>query len=200
MVAHMPMGGVRFMDWRSKFPFTAKKRLELTLLPEQLTQLARVCLDVQERSIEALSTVGVNQKQGTQLRHQLFLTWIVTYHVTQQENGVEHRLAVNHDGTIPPEFRDSILKDALRLLAFSVRVCRLMTTAPFDVELAGVGVRRVLLPDQSKKLKRSAEQLPSPEALSALWTAACSEATPLESKLSEQSFSSSPSSLRPAPG
>lgn len=199
MVPDMPMGGVRFMDWRSKFPFTAKKRPELTLLPEQLTQLARVCLDVQERAIEALSTVGVNQKQGTQLRHQLFLTWIVTYHVTQQENGVEHRLAVNHDGTIPPEFRDSILKDALRLLAFSVRVCRLMTTAPFDVEIAGVGVRRVLLPDQSKKLKRSAEQCPSPEALSALWTAACSEATPLEAKLSEP-FSSSPSSLRPSPG
>lgn len=106
MVPYMPMGGVRFMDWRSKFPFTAKKRTELTLLPEQLTQLARVCLDVQERSIDALATVGVNQKQGTQLRHQLFLTWIVTYHVTQQENGVEHRLAINHDGTIPPEFRD----------------------------------------------------------------------------------------------
>ena len=199
MVAYMPMGGVRFMDWRSKFPFTAKKRTELTLLPEQLTQLARVCLDVQERAIDALSTVGVNQKQGTQLRHQLFLTWIVTYHVTQQENGVEHRLAINHDGTIPPEFRDSILKDALRLLAFCVRVSRLMTTAPFDVEIAGVGVRRVLLPDQSKKLKRSPEQVPSAEALSALWTAACSEATPLESKLTEP-FSSSPSSLRPSPG
>ena len=54
MVPYMPMGGVRFMDWRSKFPFTAKKRPELTLLPEQLTQLARVCLDVQERAIDAL--------------------------------------------------------------------------------------------------------------------------------------------------
>ncbi|MBL8941059.1 MAG: hypothetical protein JNM69_41330 [Archangium sp.] len=188
------------MDWRSKFPFTAKKRPELTLLPEQLTQLARVCLDVQERAIDALSTVGVNQKQGTQLRHQLFLTWIVTYHVTQQENGVEHRLAINHDGTIPPEFRESILKDALRLLAFCVRVSRLMTTAPFDVEVSGVGVRRVLLPDQTKKLKRSPDLVPSAEALSALWTAACSEAGPLESKLNEAPFSSSPSSLRPAPG
>jgi hypothetical protein len=187
------------MDWRSKLSFTPKKRAELVLLPEQLTQLARVCLDVQERAIDALATLGVSARQGTQLRHQLFLTWIVTYHVTQVENGVEHRLAVNHDGTMPPELREALLKDALRVLAFCVRVSRLMTTAPFDVELAGVGVRRVLLADQSKKLKRSPDQVPSPEALSALWTAACSEAAPLEAKLT-QPFTSSPSSLRPAAG
>lgn len=189
------------MDWRSKLPFGGgpKKRAELVLLPEQLTQLARVVLDVQERAIDALSTVGVSLKQGTQLRHQLFMTWVITYHVTQQANGVEHHLGVTHDGTIPPEFREAILKDALRLLAYCVRVSRLVTTAPFDVEAAGVAIRRVLLPDQSKKLKRSPEQVPSPEALSALWTAACSEATPLEPRLSDGYSGSSPSSLRPAP-
>lgn len=187
------------MDWRSKLPFTAKKRTELTLLPEQLTQLARVCLDVQERALDALGTLGVGQRQGTQLRHQLFMTWVVTYHVTQVPNGIEHHLGVTHDGTVPPEFRESILKDALRLLAFCVRVSRLMTTSPFDIEAAGLAIRRVLLPDQSKRLKRSSENLPSPEMLSALWTAACSEAAPLESKLSEGYSGSSPSSLRPAP-
>lgn len=184
-------------DWRSRIPFTAKKRAELVLLPEQLTQLARVCLDIQGRCIEALATVGVGQKQSTQLRHELFMTWLVTYQVTQQPNGIEHHLAVNHDGTMPPEFRQALLKDALRLLAYCVRVSRLMTTAPFDVEIAGVGVRRMLLPDQSKKLKRSPDVVPSPEALSALWTAACSEATPLEPKLA--AFDPlSPAGLRPA--
>ncbi|MDX2010453.1 MAG: hypothetical protein SFW67_09700 [Myxococcaceae bacterium] len=183
------------MDWRSKLPFSGKKRTELSLAPEQLTQLARVCLDVQNRSIEAL---GMTMSKGMQVRHELFLTWIVSYHVTLQPNGVEHHLSVNHDGTVPPEFRDAILKDALRLLCFCVRVSRLMTTSPFDVEVAGVGVRRVLLADQSKKLRRAAEQLPSPEALSALWTAACSEAGPLEARLAEP-VRSSVSGLRPAP-
>jgi hypothetical protein len=190
--------GARLMDWRPKFPFSSKKRIELSLSAEQLTQLAKVCLDVQGRTIEALTTVGIGQKQVTQMRHELFMTWLITYHVTTQPNGVEHHLGVSHDGTMPPEFRDSILKDALRLLAFCVRVSRLTATAPFDVEATGVSVRRVLLIDQSKKLKRSPEVCPSPEGLSALWTAACSEAGPLESRLSEP-FSSSPSSLRPAP-
>jgi len=193
----MALGGLK-MDWRSKIPFAAKKRAELSLTPEQLTQLARVCLDVQGRTIEALGTVGVGQKQVTQLRHELFMTWLITYHVTLQPNGIEHHLAVTHDGTMPPEFRDPIMKDALRLLAFCVRVCRLMTTAPFDLELTGVAVRRVLLADQSKKLKRSPDMCPSADGLAALWTAACSEAAPLESRLTEP-FSSSPSSLRPAP-
>ncbi|MBL8924491.1 MAG: hypothetical protein JNJ54_36920 [Myxococcaceae bacterium] len=184
-------------DWRSKIPFVAKKRVELVLEPEQLTHLARVCLDIQGRCIEALSTVGVGQKQSTHLRHELFLTWLVTYQVTQAPNGIEHHLAVNHDGTIPPGYHDAILKDALRLLAYCVRVSRLMTTAPFDIEIAGVGVRRVLLPDQSKKLKRSPEVVPGPEALSALWTAACSEAGPLESRLTLSS-SLAPAGLRPA--
>ena len=186
------------MDWRSKNPFSSKKRAELSLTPEQLTQLARVCLDVQGRTIEALSTVGVGQKQVTQMRHELFMTWLITYHVTTQANGVEHHLGVSHDGSMPPEFRESILKDALRLLAYCVRVARLTTTAPFDVEVSGVAVRRVLLTDQSKKLKRSPDVCPSPEGLAALWTAACSEAAPLESRLNEP-FSSSPSSLRPSP-
>lgn len=195
----MPLGGLRKMDWRSKIPFTAKKRAELSLTPEQLTQLARVCLDVQGRTIDALTTFGVGQKQTTQMRHELFMTWLITYQVTSQPNGVEHHLGVSHDGTMPPEFRDSILKDALRLLAFCVRVSRLTTTAPFDVAPAGVAVRRVLLEDQSKKLKRSPDVCPSPDGLAALWTAACSEAAPLESRLNEP-FSSSPSSLRPSPG
>jgi hypothetical protein len=56
----------------------------------------------------------------------------------------------------------------------------------------------VLLADQSKKLRRPAEQLPSAEALAALWTAACSEAGPLEARLSEP-VRSSVSGLRPAP-
>jgi hypothetical protein len=191
----MPLGGLGRMDWRSKLPFSGKKRTELSLAPEQLTQLARVCLDVQNRSIEAL---GMAMSKGMQVRHELFLTWIVSYHVTQQPNGVEHHLSINHDGTVPPEFRDAILKDSLRLLCFCVRVSRLMSTSPFDVEVAGVGVRRVLLADQSKKLRRPAEQLPSPEALSALWTAACSEAGPLEARLAEP-VRSSVSGLRPAP-
>lgn len=195
----MPLGGLRFMDWRSKIPFSSKKRADLSLTPEQLTQLAKVCLDVQGRTIEALSTVGVGQKQTTQLRHELFMTWLITYHVTTLPNGIEHHLGVSHDGTMPPEFRDPIMKDALRLLAYCVRVCRLTTTAPFDVEMSGVAVRRVLLADQSKKLKRSPDVCPSPDGLAALWTAACSEATPLESRLNEP-FSSSPSSLRPAQG
>lgn len=185
------------MDWRSKLPFGTKKRPELVLLPEQLTALARVCLDVQGRAIEALSSAGMNQKSGTQMRHELFMTWLITYHVTHQANGVEHHLGVSYDGTMPPEFRDPIMKDALRLLAYCVRVSRLTTTAPFDVEPTGVSVRRVLLADQSKKLKRSPDVCPSVEGLSALWTAACSEATPLEARLNEP-FRSSPSSLRPA--
>lgn len=194
----MPMGGRGFMvDWRSKLPFTAKKRVELVLEPQQLTQLARVCLDIQGRCIEAHATLGASQKQLTHLRHELFMTWLITYQVTQAPNGIEHHLAVNHDGTIPPGYHEAILKDALRLLAYCVRVTRLMTTAPFDIEIAGVGVRRVLLPDQSKKLKRSPDMVPSVEALSALWTAACSEATPLESKLS-LSDALTPTGLRPA--
>lgn len=179
------------MNW----PFGSKKRAELT--PDQLTQLARVVLDVQFRTIDALGTMGVSAKQNTQLRHELFVTWLVTYHVTALPNGIEHHLAVSNDGTIPPEFRDAIMKDALRILAFCVRVSRLMTTAPFDVEPTGVSVRRMLLPDQSKKLKRAAENVPSPEALSALWTAATNEAAALEGKLAVP-FASSPSSLRPA--
>ena len=195
----MSLGGLRLMDWRSKIPFSSKKRADLSLTPEQLTQLAKVCLDVQGRTIEALATVGVGQRQNTQMRHELFMTWLITYHVTTQPNGIEHHLGVSHDGTMPPGFRESILKDALRLLAFCVRVSRLTTTSPFDVEISGVAVRRVLLADQSKKLKRSPDVCPSPEGLAALWTAACSEAAPLESRLNEP-FSSSPSSLRPSPG
>lgn len=175
--------------------FGSKKRAELTA--EQLTQLARVCLDVQFRTIDAMSTMGVSAKQNLQLRHELFLTWLVTYQTSMQPNGIEHKLAVSNDGDIPPEFRDSIMKDALRLLAFCVRVSRLMTTNPFDVEPTGLSVRRMLLLDQSKKLKRAAENLPSQEALSALWTAACNEAQALEVRLTAP-FTSSPSSLRPA--
>lgn len=177
--------------------FSSKKRAELT--PEQLTQLARVCLDVQFRCIDAASTMGVSSKQNTQLRHELFLTWLVTYQTTNLPNGIEHKLAVSNDGEIPAEFRDAIMKDALRLLAFCVRVSRLMTTSPFDVEPTGVSVRRMLLPDQSKRLKRAAENLPSVEALAALWTAAGNEAQALESRLTAP-FASSPSSLRPAQG
>lgn len=188
------------MDWRSKIPFSSKKRMDLSLTSEQLTKLAKVCLDVQGRTIEALNTMGVGHKQTTQMRHELFMTWLITYHVTTQPNGIEHHLGVSHDGSIPPEFRDSIMKDGLRLLAFCVRVARLTTTAPFDVEVAGVAVRRVLLEDQSKKLRRSPDDCPSPDGLAALWTAACSEATPLEPRLKEP-FSSSPSSSpRPMPG
>jgi hypothetical protein len=191
----MTLGGLRFMDWHSKLSFAGKKRIEFSLTSEQLTQLSRVCLDVQNRSIEAL---GMAMSKGMQVRHELFLTWTVSYHVTQQPNGIEHHLSINHDGSMPPEFREPIMKDALRLLCFCVRVSRLMTTSPFDVEVAGVGVRRVLLPDQSKKLRRPMEQAPSAEALSALWTAACSEAGPLQARLSEP-VRSSISGLRPAP-
>jgi len=179
------------MNW----PFGSKKRAELT--PQELTQLARVCLDVQFRTIDAIGTMGVSAKQNTQLRHELFKTWLITYHVTSLPNGMEHHLAVSNDGEIPPEFREPIMKDALRILAFCVRVSRLMTTAPFDVEPTGISVRRILLPDQSKKLKRAAEHVPTPEALAALWSAATNEATALESKLVVP-FASSPSSLRPA--
>ncbi|MCA2980043.1 MAG: hypothetical protein INH41_05985 [Myxococcaceae bacterium] len=184
------------MDWRSKLGWAgSKKRVELTLAPDQLSKLARVCLDVQKRALDAL---GTSTSKGMQLRHELFMSWIVSYHVTMMPNGIEHHLSVNHDGSVPPEFREAIFKDALRLLCFCVRVSRLVTTSPFDVELSGVGVRRVLLPDQSKKLLRDPEQVPTSEALSAQWTAACSEATPLEGRLMEP-FTSTTSGLRPVP-
>jgi hypothetical protein len=180
------------MDWRLKL--FSKKSAELVLTGEQLTELARVCLDVQSRSIEAL---GMSMSGGMQVRHELFMTWVISYHVTQQLSGVEHHLSVTHDGTIPPEFRDSLMKDALRILAYGVRVSRLSATAPFEMELAGLGVRRMFAPDQSKKLKRGAEFLPKVDVLSALWTAATSEATALSTRLNEP-IRSSVSGLRPA--
>jgi hypothetical protein len=193
MVIVMSFLGTRIMDWRSKFPFVAKKRTELTLTPEQLADLAHVCLDVQNRSIEAFLA---GQAKGTQVRHELSMSWLVSYQLTAQPNGAEHLLGISHDGTVPPEFRDALLRDALRLLAYCARVARLAPIAPFDLEASGLAVRRVMLVDQTRKLKRSPELLPSVDALAALFTAACSEAGPLEPRLNEP-VRSSPSSLIP---
>jgi len=189
----MSLLGSRLMDWRSKLPGFGKKQPEPTLTPAQVADLAHVCLDVQSRSLDAFLA---SQSRGRQVRRELFRSWSVSYQLTAQPNGVEHRLAVSHEGSVPPELRDAILRDALPLLAYCVRLARLSPTAPVEVEASGLAVRRVLLVDQTRKLKRSPDQCPSGNALSALFTAASSEAASMELPL-DAARGSPPSPLMP---